>query len=221
MKKYQIANKELLAFLPNTLVKTVWYVLMDNEAEAYHLAQYLPNHHALIAIFEPNWEDSLTPWHATRIFKKGRDFGGGATQFATFLYQEVIPKIELACEIKPEKRGFLGYSLAGLFTVYSAICMPFFDYIACVSGSLWFDKWLDFAKTQQPLSLPRAIYFSLGDKEAQTNNKYIATVQTATEETVQIWQSYHLPVAWKLNLGGHFDKIPQRLAQAMLWLAQY
>ena len=112
MKKYQIANKELLAFLPNTLVKTVWYVLIDNEAEAYHLAQYLPNHHALIAIFEPNWEDSLTPWHATRIFKKGRDFGGGA-------------KIELACEIKPEKRGFLGYSLAGLFAVYSAICMPF------------------------------------------------------------------------------------------------
>ncbi|MDK4538762.1 alpha/beta hydrolase-fold protein [Kingella kingae] len=171
-------------------------------------------------MFEPDWEQHFTPWTAPRLFKKGADFGGGAAAYHDALTQVWIPEIEQVLSLDVAWRGILGYSLAGLFALYNAYCAPYFDYVACVSGSLWFDGWLDFAQKNTPAKLPKAMYFSLGDTEANSKNPRMATVQAALEQTAAQWQSYACPSVLKINQGGHFDDVPQRLAKAAQWLMQ-
>ncbi|MDK4649762.1 alpha/beta hydrolase-fold protein [Kingella kingae] len=222
MQTLQIHGKNVLAFLPEQKQPAlgVFYTFPDSEAEAEQLAQSLPANCALIAIFEPDWEQHFTPWTAPRLFKKGTDFGGGAAAYHDALTQVWIPEIEQVLSLDVAWRGILGYSLAGLFALYNAYCAPYFDYVACVSGSLWFDGWLDFAQKNTPAKLPKAMYFSLGDTEANSKNPRMATVQAALEQTAAQWQPYACPSALEINQGGHFDDVPQRLAKAAQWLMQ-
>ena len=118
----------------------------------------------LLTIDEADWEQSFTPWPAPKVFKKGADFGGGAgTYFARLC--AMLPAIESSLNLQPEWRGIAGYSLAGLFAAWSAYQsgQPF-SRTACVSGSMWYDGWLEFAAHAMP-SPPQYAYFSLGDEE--------------------------------------------------------
>lgn len=221
-KEIFIENQKIWAFLPETSSPelTVFYTFPNDENEALVLAEKLPENAACVAIFEPNWEQHFTPWAAPRLFKKGADFAGGAAQYHADLCQR-IPQIEQMCGIQAACRGILGYSLAGLFAVYNAITAPYFDLVASVSGSLWFDDWLNFIAENRPKTLPQAIYFSVGDTEAHSKNPRTAQVQSATEQTFAYWQTLACPATFEINAGGHFDDVPQRVAKAAHWLTQH
>ncbi|XXQ68441.1 alpha/beta hydrolase-fold protein [Neisseriaceae bacterium B1] len=167
----------------------------------------------LVAIIEPSWKASFTPWTAPRLFKKGADFGGGAADYHADLIHKIIPEIERECGFQAAWRGLLGYSLAGLFTLYCAMISPYFQYIASVSGSLWFDDFMDFVAQQSPPNMP--IYVSLGDGEAAGKNPRTAAVQIATEKIVSHWQAAGVNVFFELNAGGHFDDVAQRVAKTV------
>ena len=208
-----LQNRELTAYLPARHRPDAPTLLMfpDSPAEADALAALLPDYIALLALPEAHWEHAFTPWHAPKLFAKGADFGGGAA---------ILPAAERERGLQPQWRGLLGYSLAGLFALYAAYRSDFFQRIASVSGSLWFDGWGDFVATHTPETLPQAVYFSLGDKEAQSRNPRMAAVQTATEAVFARWQQYACPTTLEINAGGHFDNVPQRLAQAARWLIE-
>lgn len=89
---------------------------------------------------------------------------------------------------------------------------PYFQYVASISGSLWFDDFVDFVAQQPPPTVP--IYVSLGDAEAQGKNPRTATVQIATEKIVSHWQATGANVFFEMNAGGHFDDVAQRVAKA-------
>ena len=42
----------------------------------------------------------------------------------------------------------------------------------------------------------------------------------ATEAVFTQWQQYACPCTLEINAGGHFDNVPQRLAQAARWLIE-
>ena len=180
----------------------------------------MPDYIALLALPEAHWEHAFTPWHAPKLFAKGADFGGGADETLRQLTEAILPAAERELGLQPQWRGLLGYSLAGLFALYAAYRSDFFQRIASVSGSLWFDGWGDFVATHTPETLPQAVYFSLGDKEAQSRNPRMAAVQTATEAVFACWQQYACPTTLEINAGGHFDDVPQRLAKAAEWLIE-
>ncbi len=215
---FNIENKTIFAYNVQPAAPT-FYAFVDQEAQADELAFRLPEYN-VVALMEPNWEQSFTPWAAPKLYKKAADFGGGAAAYHAWFTQTLVAEVEQRMGWQPQWRALLGYSLAGLFALYAAYEMPYFQRVACVSGSLWFDGWTDFAASHTPKTLPAAMYFSLGEQEANSKNARLAQVQAAMEHTVAQWQAYGVPLRYEINAGGHFDDVAERLAKAARWLAE-
>ena len=112
----------------------------------------------LLSLDRSDWEHAFSPWPAPRAFKKAPDFSGGATETLARL-AALQPVVEQRLGLQPRWRGIAGYSLAGLFAAWSAYHDSPFQRVACVSGSLWFDGWTDFA-TSRLLQTPPARAYS-------------------------------------------------------------
>ena len=154
--------------------------LQPHEADA--VASLLKADVVLMSLDRTDWEHAFSPWPAPRAFKKAPDFSGGATETLTSLAAR-LPAIEQRLGLQPRWRGIAGYSLAGLFAAWSAYHASPFSRVVCVSGSLWFDGWADFA-TSRPLQPPPArAYFSLGDSEKNSRHSRMMTVENATRAT--------------------------------------
>ena len=116
-----INQRELTAYLPaqHRPDAPTLLVFPDSPAEANALAALLPDYIALLALPEANWEHAFTPWHAPKLFAKGADFGGGADATLQQLTATILPTAERELGLQPQWRGLLGYSLAGLFALYT------------------------------------------------------------------------------------------------------
>ena len=184
------------------------------------LAALLPDHITLLAIHEPDWEHSFSPWPAPRAFKSGADFSGGAADYLHDLVEHILPEAETALNLQPAWRGLAGYSLAGLFALYAACHSHTFSRIASVSGSLWFDGWIDYMRRHTPQPLPERAYFSIGDTEKNTKNPRMAVVEDNTREAETLWHGAGIHTLFALNNGSHFQNVPERTAKAIAFLAQ-
>ena len=190
--------------------------LQPHEADA--VADLLTADVHLLSLDRTDWEHAFSPWPAPRAFKKAPDFSGGATETLASLGAR-LPAVERCLGLQPRWCGIAGYSLAGLFAAWSAYHASPFSRVACVSGSLWFDGWADFA-TSRPLQTPPArAYFSLGDSEKNSRHPRMATVEDTTRATAAYWQQQGIRTTFALNPGGHFDDIAARTAAAINWLA--
>lgn len=172
------------------------------------------------------WNDQLTPWKSKALMKNSEDFGGAAADYLKELTGYVIKLVEE--EVCHEgysivERGLVGYSLGGLFAVYAGLLTPHFQQIASVSGSLWYDGFLDYVKGYKDLQ-PSHWYFSLGDKEAKTRNLRMAQVEAATMEISEyindLMEQNLGQVIYEVNEGNHFKEVPKRIAKAVNWLVK-
>ena len=99
---------------------------------------------AFLCITGEDWNADLTPWPAERVFAKGGDFGGRADRYLRVLTEELLPFAEHSLHAESLPRTLAGVSLSGLFAVYAAHRTDAFHRICSVSGSLWYDGFLDF-----------------------------------------------------------------------------
>ena len=67
------------------------------------------------------WEENFSPWCAPRVFAKGPNFGDGAQKTLDTLINQVIPWTESELTESPAYRMLVGYSLAGLFSLWAGI----------------------------------------------------------------------------------------------------
>ena len=155
-----------------------------------------------------DWNLDLSPWKAKAAFRQGGDFGGGAESFLA----EVI---EIAGRFDG-RRFIAGYSLAGLFALWSVTKTDIFYGAASVSGSMWFDGFSDYM-TSAGLNAER-IYFSLGDREKNARDPRLASVETRTREICENVKSRGIETVFELNPGGHFNEPEKRCAKAIEWL---
>ncbi|MBO5985401.1 MAG: esterase, partial [Lachnospiraceae bacterium] len=109
-----------------------------------------------------------------------------------------------------------GYSLAGLFALWSAYQTDVFSGVAAASPSIWFPKFLDYMKTHN-INCQR-VYLSLGDKEAKTRNQVMATVADRISEASTLLQSQNINCTLEWNEGNHFRDPDLRTAKAFAWL---
>lgn len=174
----------------------------------------------LAAIEGIDWERDLTPFKAKKAFHGGRDFSGGSKEYLRTLCDVIIPQTEKECGISPRHRGIAGYSLAGLFAVYSLFNCECFDTAASVSGSLWFDGFLESIADKKPLKTPQKVYFSVGDTEKLTKSERMATVEDATVKTAGLFDSFGSDVKFELNRGGHFKDVPERISKGINFISQ-
>jgi len=100
----------------------------------------------LVSIEGIDWERDLTPWEAPAAFRGQPVFSGKADEFLKILADKIMPEAEKGLTGSGHKRAIAGYSLGGLFALYSAMTSKDFTSAASMSGSLWYDGCLDFVE---------------------------------------------------------------------------
>ena len=170
---------------------------------------------SIVVIEEVNWNDDLTPWPAEGVFKKAKPFGGQAAAFLNKLTNEIIPETERSMGIENAERTLLGVSLSGLFAVWSAFNTDAFTNIISISGSLWYNGFVEWMKEQTPSPQLDKVCMLLGEKEKNAKEKRMATVEEQTHAAVNILkEKTNASVTFELVEGTHFSPIMPRLERA-------
>ena len=191
--------------------------LLCREAEL--IKELSPNNPStLIAFLIEDWNTELSPWEAPAVFGNDR-FGAGAAQTLSFITDRLLPELDDMYPLDSQKRFYLGgYSLAGLFALWSACQTARFSGIAAVSPSVWFPGWKSYIDSHSTYA--SQVYLSLGKKEEKTKNKLMSAVgeniryqhdllckADSVESCVLEW-----------NEGNHFTDPELRIAKGFAWL---
>ncbi len=170
---------------------------------------------SIVVIEAVNWNDDLTPWPAEGVFKKAKPFGGRAMAYLNKLTNKIVPETEKSLEIEKAERTILGVSLSGLFAVWSAFNTDVFPNIISISGSLWYDDIVEWMKEQTSSPQLEKVCMLLGDKEKNSKEKRMATVEERTLAAAHILKEKTCAsVTFELVEGTHFSPIMPRLERA-------
>ena len=88
----------------------------------------------LVAISDLDWNHDMVPWDSPPAFKNADPCTGGADDYLRILTEEIIPTAEKKITGVPCWRGIAGYSLAGLFALYSIYQTDLFSRVIRVIG---------------------------------------------------------------------------------------
>lgn len=177
------------------------------EKEVALIKEYSRIDFCLVAFVVEDWSKELSPWNAPAVFGK-EDFGDGARNTLSEILQYTNDT---------EKNYYLGgYSLAGLFALWSAYQTDRFSGIAAVSPSVWFPNFIDYMREHEPQS--NNIYLSLGDKEEKTKNPTMSQVGNAIRKGYEILQEKNRLCTLEWNQGNHFKEPELRMAKGFAWL---
>ena len=176
---------------------------------------------SIVVIEDVNWNDDLTPWPAAGVFKKAKPFGGKAAAFLNKLTHEIIPETERDLGIEDAERTLLGVSLSGLFAVWTAFNTDAFSNVISISGSLWYDGFIDWMKEQTPSPQLKKICMLLGEKEKNAKEKRMSTVEERSLAAADILkEKSQATVTFELVEGTHFSPILPRMERAMMTLEE-
>ena len=193
MKISEFGNKESNIVLVEIMNENQ----LDLDSSFYH-----------ICVEIEDWNQELSPWCAPAAFGKG-SFGDGA--------KTTLSEILKHCKDSCKTYYLIGYSLAGLFALWSSYQCDVFSGIACVSGSLWFPGFIDYMKNNTIYT--KYVYLSLGKKETKTRNKVMSTVGDRTIDAYEILNK-QVDCIFEWNEGNHFNDIDARLKRGIDWLVK-
>ena len=188
----------------------------------------VPEGVGLVCIGVDLWEKNFSPWCAPRVFAKGPNFGDGAQKTLDTLINQVIPWTESELTESPAYRVLVGYSLAGLFSLWAGLSqacitpISTFQRIGAVSGSFWFPGLLDYVDRQLSGGVVGLthVYLSLGDREARTPNPQIMHVRENAELLASKLENAGITSTFELNRGNHFQNVEGRMQKALDWLVK-
>lgn len=175
----------------------------------------IPESFIFVAFLVEQWNQELSPWNAPPVFG-AEGFGDGAGEMLQFIREKILPFVteQYACGSDlPVILG--GYSLAGLFALWSACQTEVLSAVAAVSPSVWFPGWN--AYTQEHKFRTDRIYLSLGRKEEKTRNKIMATVGDCIRELHQRLMESGTTSVLEWNDGNHFQESDLRCAKGFIW----
>ena len=221
MRTFTTDNKTISIFPCSESESPVIYLntFHDESQKVYETAQATGcPPFTLVAISNLDWNQDMAPWDSPAAFKNGEPFTGGAGDYLRLLVEEIIPRAEKELVGPPAWRGIAGYSLAGLFALYTIYQTDVFSRVGCMSGSLWFPGFKEYIFSHEPKRQPDCVYFSLGDKEAKTRNPVLKTVQENTEEIQTFYQNKGIDTVFQLNPGNHFVQGVERTTAGIEWL---
>ena len=162
-----------------------------------------------------DWNAALTPWPAPGIYRGEPDFGGQSQQTLAELTGTLIPAIEADEGLFPASRAICGYSLGGLFALYALTHCDDFAACACLSGSVWYEGWVEHLQ-ELPLDLTgRFAYFSIGTKERKAARPILKTVQDRMEQCVAILRERGCEVEYRTGPGNHMQRVNERLGAGL------
>lgn len=217
-KDYKIEKISLSWYGPAVIYITNSQFGDAGEKIAKELEQIVSAPFTFCELSVDNWDKYLTPWKADANMK-GRTFEGLANELLQSIEANVIPKIRSSLD--NDKIYIAGYSLAGLFSLWSLYESKTFDGAACCSGSLWYPGWMDFAKTHS-LQNNSKVYFSLGNKEKNTKHPLMKNIESNMLENYELIKNDKKASISQMdfNEGGHFSNTEERMLRGISWLLQ-
>lgn len=221
MNNFEIGGKTVSVFPsaePNAPI--IYLNTFSNEGqevwEAIHTRDCPP--FTLVAVSNLDWNHDMVPWDSPPAFKNAEPCTGGADDYLRLLTEEIIPTAEKGFSAPPQWRGITGYSLAGLFALYTIYRTDMFSRVGSMSGSLWFPGIKEYVVSHEPKRWPDCIYFSLGDKECKTRNPMLKNVRQNTEEIYTFYKANGIETLYQLNPGNHYRHAAERTAVGICWL---
>lgn len=173
----------------------------------------------IVAVTGMDWDDDLTPWPAKGEPPGSPDFKGYATKFLSQLKNTVIPAVERRLNISENaERTLAGVSLSGLFTLWQWMTDDTFHNIISLSGSFWYDGFVEWLTSLPVPKKTGKAYFLLGNLEAKTNVKAFQPVQTDTVQIVGYLHKNGINDCFQLVPGNHYQYGEQRLNRAFAWM---
>ena len=187
--------------------------LLDSEEALIRSLNTMPFN--LVAFRINDWMSELTPWTAPPAFGK-QPFGDGAEDTLGYVKDNLLPALA-------ERWGDMqlvlgGYSLAGLFSLWAGYNSSLFDGLAAASPSVWYPRWTDYMEGK--VMHGKAVYLSLGDREARTKNPVMAHVDDAIRLQHDLLAAQGMATTLEWNPGGHFIDSEKRMAKAFAWVLQ-
>lgn len=169
-----------------------------------------------ITVIISDWNSELSPWQAASVFGK-EEFGDGAEDTLSFITDSLMPDINDKYNGMNGKYCIIaGYSLAGLFALWSGFRTEAFSGIAAVSPSVWFPEFVGF--TEKGDVKAENVYLSLGDREALTRNPVMGTVAECINEEYRILTEKNVNCVLEWNKGNHFKNVEMRMAKGIAWV---
>lgn len=162
-----------------------------------------------------NWGDALTPWPAAALYRGEPDYGGGAPQTLERLLSELVPGVEAAEGLCPRARAICGYSLGGLFALHAFTHTDAFRACACLSGSVWYEGWVEHLASLDLNLEGRFAFLSLGTKEKRGARPLMRTVEDRMGACAEILRKHGCTVHYELGPGNHFQHIDERYAAGL------
>ena len=190
--------------------------VLDNEVK--HIEENTDRNFSLVAFKIEDWNSELTPWEMPLLRGKG-NFGDGATRTLEFIKNDLIPALSEYTNTENKEIKYIlgGYSLAGLFSLWSGYQTDIFEGIAAVSPSVWYKKWIEYVETEKTLS--EKIYLSLGDTEEKTKHQILSKIGDNIRKQHEILEkSENVKTVLEWNEGNHFKNPDIRTAKGFLWV---
>ncbi len=218
-KVYRIEDKKVAVYPSTGTNMPILYLNMFSE-EGHNIYKALHNRGlncTLVVISRLNWHQDMAPWDIPSIAKGFIPCTKGADLYLELLVNKIMPEVEK--DISGILwRGLVGYSLAGLFAIYSIYQTEVFSRVASISGSLWFPEFKEYVFSNKIRGKLDDLYFSLGDKECRTKNAYLKKVQENTENIVEFFQKKGINTIFQKNIGGHNKEVVERIVAGIEWL---
>lgn len=171
----------------------------------------------MIVISGISWDEELSPWKIPPVFHNN-NFQGKADIYISELISEIIPSVEKKLEEPPTWQALAGYSLGGLFAIYTAYKTNYFHGVISISGSLWFPNFIEYMNENEISNTLKYAYFSLGNKEHKTRNPLMSTVLEKTKEAESILKNKGIITTFQENQGNHFKDQAKRIALGIYWI---
>ncbi len=176
---------------------------------------------SLVTIGGLDWNRDMSPWDIPPIAENDTPCTGGADDYLRILTEKIIPSAEQKIQGTPQWRGIAGYSLAGLFAIYSLYRTDVFSRAASISGSLWFPNFMEYIDCHDFKCTPDRVYFSLGDRESRTNNPFLKPVQENTEQIKDYYAGKGIVTELVMNKGSHYKNAALRTVQGLQWILEH
>lgn len=182
---------------------------------------------AMLACVEPtDWNRDFSPWPTPGLHPDSPPFAGQADARIALLCDAVLPFIGSHFPTLPGRAhtGIFGYSLGGLAALYALYRRPdVFGMAGCLSGSLWYEGFMDFQRENIGCLSDARVYLSLGRKEERTRHIRMGRIGASYEETHALLSASLGAgcVAFDLNPGGHGSDVEGRMLLGLRWLLSF
>lgn len=229
MKKIFHLNTKTITILSNELLteKTLPAIILntydENPQEIWDKTKELTTKEfILVTISNINWNKEMSPWYMEKLFKGEDDYAGQADEYIELLTETIIPEVDKTIKeslhINISNYIIGGYSLAGLFAIYSLYKTNIFTSAISCSGSLWYPDFIQYIEKNEFKTHPDKIYFSLGNKESKTRNELMSQVEEKTKYAEQYYKSKNIKTIYEENEGNHFQDVIYRIAKGICWI---